>query len=62
MISPYDAARTIGNTRPPEYELGLIFKKSPEPLPANLLSDVGSPAIFEMGRTARGKLDAARKA
>ena len=42
-----------------EYELGLIFTQPPEAIPANLLD---YPSFFEMGQTAKGKLDIAKNA
>ena len=42
-----------------EYELGLIFQQPSGPIPANLLN---YPSFFEMGQTARNKLDAAKNA
>lgn len=45
--------------RAPEYEFGLIFKQPPEPVPANLLN---YPSFFEMGQTARSKLEVSKRA
>lgn len=43
----------------PEYELGTIFQNQPESVPANLLN---YSSFFEMGQTARDKLEASKQA
>ena len=46
--------KEIGTEKTPEYEMGLMFETLPDPEPANLLD---YPSFFEMGETARQKLD-----
>ena len=51
--------RPIPSEEPPAYEMGKIFQQPADPIPSNLLK---YPAFFEMGNTARGKINAARNA